>query len=223
MFLIETMGGYCGYLATLSALASGADNAYIFEEKFTVDDLVCDVRVIAAKMEKGVQRYLIVRCERANENYSADFIRRLFEEEAKGMVCKCLLKFTSSQFSTRINELGHAQQGGSPSPFDRNMATKMAARCASMIVEQMVKYADPKHKDKVVANTSETCQLLGLSGRAVEFRPIAALAAETDYKHRLPTDQWWMKLRPLLRILAKHDSQYERDVITINADGDEFP
>lgn len=39
------MGGYCGYLATLSALASGADNAYIFEEKFTVDDIIDDVRV----------------------------------------------------------------------------------------------------------------------------------------------------------------------------------
>uniref|UniRef100_A0A915KP99 6-phosphofructokinase n=1 Tax=Romanomermis culicivorax TaxID=13658 RepID=A0A915KP99_ROMCU len=39
VFIIETMGGYCGYLATVSALSSGADNAYIFEEKFTVDDM----------------------------------------------------------------------------------------------------------------------------------------------------------------------------------------
>jgi 6-phosphofructokinase 1 len=31
VFIIETMGGYCGYLATISAIASGADNAYIFE------------------------------------------------------------------------------------------------------------------------------------------------------------------------------------------------
>lgn len=45
VFIIETMGGYCGYLATLSALASGADNAYIFEEKFGVDDIIEDVRV----------------------------------------------------------------------------------------------------------------------------------------------------------------------------------
>lgn len=45
VFIIETMGGFCGYLATVSALASGADNAYIFEEKFTVDDIKEDVRV----------------------------------------------------------------------------------------------------------------------------------------------------------------------------------
>lgn len=39
------MGGFCGYLATLSALASGADNAYIYEEKFNVEDIIEDVRV----------------------------------------------------------------------------------------------------------------------------------------------------------------------------------
>ena len=39
MFVIETMGGYCGYLATMSALAGGADAAYIYEEPFTIEDL----------------------------------------------------------------------------------------------------------------------------------------------------------------------------------------
>ena len=32
VFIIETMGGYCGYLATMAGLAAGADAAYIFEE-----------------------------------------------------------------------------------------------------------------------------------------------------------------------------------------------
>lgn len=42
VFVVETMGGYCGYLATLSALAAGADAAYIYEEKTTISDLrVC--------------------------------------------------------------------------------------------------------------------------------------------------------------------------------------
>jgi len=41
-FVCETFGGYCGYLATLGALASGADAAYIFEEPFTLKDVqVC--------------------------------------------------------------------------------------------------------------------------------------------------------------------------------------
>ena len=45
VFIIETMGGYCGYLATLAALVSGADNAYIFEEPFSVDHILEDVTV----------------------------------------------------------------------------------------------------------------------------------------------------------------------------------
>lgn len=36
------MGGYCGYLATMAGLASGADAAYIYEEPFNIHDLeVC--------------------------------------------------------------------------------------------------------------------------------------------------------------------------------------
>lgn len=36
MFVVETMGGYCGYLATMSGLAGGADAAYIFEEEVNI-------------------------------------------------------------------------------------------------------------------------------------------------------------------------------------------
>lgn len=42
VFVVECMGGNCGYLATMAALASGADAAYIFEEKFTLKDLQVD-------------------------------------------------------------------------------------------------------------------------------------------------------------------------------------
>lgn len=39
MFIIETMGGYCGYLASVGGLAAGADAAYIYEEPFDIRDL----------------------------------------------------------------------------------------------------------------------------------------------------------------------------------------
>ena len=39
VFVVETMGGYCGYLATMAGLAGGADAAYIFEEQFSIKDL----------------------------------------------------------------------------------------------------------------------------------------------------------------------------------------
>lgn len=39
VFIIETMGGFCGYLANMGGLAAGADAAYIFEEPFDIRDL----------------------------------------------------------------------------------------------------------------------------------------------------------------------------------------
>lgn len=39
VFIIETMGGYCGYLATVGGLAAGADTVYIYEEPFDIRDV----------------------------------------------------------------------------------------------------------------------------------------------------------------------------------------
>ena len=61
MFVIETQGGYSGYLATMSALAGGADAAYIFEEPFTIADLQGDVTHLVAKIRDGVKRGLVLR------------------------------------------------------------------------------------------------------------------------------------------------------------------
>lgn len=42
-------------------------------------------------MKTGVQRYLVVRCENANNNYTTEFVKQLFAEEGKG------------EFSTRFD------------------------------------------------------------------------------------------------------------------------
>uniref|UniRef100_A0A0N4Z0F0 ATP-dependent 6-phosphofructokinase n=1 Tax=Parastrongyloides trichosuri TaxID=131310 RepID=A0A0N4Z0F0_PARTI len=195
VFLIETMGGYCGYLATVTALASGADNAYIYEEKFDIDDIKDDCEVIKHKMESGIQRYLIVRNEKANKNYTTEFIMHLFNEEGKGV------------FSTRVNVLGHAQQGGNSSVFDRNMGTKLAAKAIDHVLEQMKETINTATNEKNAVH-EDTCTLLGLRGRKYEFTSVINLIEETNFDVRLPKNQWWLKLRPLLRILAKHNSSY---------------
>ncbi|VDN00772.1 unnamed protein product [Thelazia callipaeda] len=202
VFIVETMGGYCGYLATLSALASGADDAYIFEESFNVNDMIEDVKVITRKMSTGVQRYLIIRCEMANKNYTTQFVNQLFAEEGRGI------------FSTRINVLGHAQQGGNPTPFDRNMGTKLAARALEYMITQAKEYVNLATNERNAIH-DDSATLLGLRGRRVVFTPVEELAKETDFEHRLPKDQWWMRVRPLLRILAKHDSIYEAEALAV--------
>lgn len=62
VFVIETMGGFCGYLATLAGVAGGADAAYIYEEPFNVQNLKMDVEHMKSKMAmEGVERGLVLR------------------------------------------------------------------------------------------------------------------------------------------------------------------
>jgi len=39
VYVVETTGGYCGYLSTMAGLAGGADASYIYEEKFGMKEL----------------------------------------------------------------------------------------------------------------------------------------------------------------------------------------
>ncbi|XP_025420442.1 ATP-dependent 6-phosphofructokinase isoform X4 [Sipha flava] len=204
VFVIETMGGYCGYLATVAGLAGGADAAYIYEEKFTIKDLQNDVYHMASKMAEGVQRGLILRNEKCSENYNTDFIFRLYTEEGKGL------------FSTRMNVLGHMQQGGSPTPFDRNMGTKQAAKCVEWLVEKLRESTRPD--GTIYTDNPDTAAMMGVIRRQYRFTPLTDLVPITNFEQRIAKTQWWLKLRPLLRILAKHDSAYEEEGMYITVE-----
>jgi 6-phosphofructokinase 1 len=208
VFIIETMGGYCGYLATMAGLAGGADAAYIKEEPHDAGDLLNDIKHMKAKMNEGVQRGLILRNEKSHEFYNTDFITRLYEAEGKNI------------FSTRANILGHMQQGGSPSPFDRNLGTKMGAKAADWIMSKLRLHCtgpDTKH----IFDGEDSAVVIGLKGKGYETTPLQQLKGESDFKTRKWNNQWYMKLRPLLRILAKHDSSYEPQALfSENLDGE---
>ncbi|XP_018059520.1 PREDICTED: ATP-dependent 6-phosphofructokinase isoform X3 [Atta colombica] len=204
VFIIETMGGFCGYLATVAGLAGGADAAYIYEEKFNIKDLNQDVIAMAAKMSEGVERGLIIRNENANENYNTEFTFRLFSEEGKGL------------FSCRRNILGHMQQGGSPTPFDRNLGTKMGSKAVEWFSDKLRKCTSPDGKTFTTA--ADSAVMLGIVRRQYRYTPFTELIEVTDFEHRIPTYQWWMKLRPLLKVLAKHESTYEEEGLYITVE-----
>uniref|UniRef100_A0A3Q2L2A5 6-phosphofructokinase n=1 Tax=Equus caballus TaxID=9796 RepID=A0A3Q2L2A5_HORSE len=193
VFIIETMGGYCGYLANMGGLAAGADAAYIFEEPFDIRDLQANVEHLTEKMKTTIQRGLVLRNESCSENYTTDFIYQLYSEEGKGV------------FDCRKNVLGHMQQGGAPSPFDRNFGTKMSARAMQWIT---TKLKESQGKGRRFVSDDSIC-VLGISKRNLVFRPVAELKKETDFEHRIPKEQWWLKLRPLMKILAKYKASFE--------------
>ncbi|XP_015229059.1 ATP-dependent 6-phosphofructokinase, platelet type isoform X5 [Cyprinodon tularosa] len=194
VFIIETMGGYCGYLATVGGLAAGADAAYIYEEPFDIRDLQANVEHLTEKMKTSIQRGLVLRNENCNVNYTTDFIYQLYTEEGRGV------------FDCRKNVLGHMQQGGAPSPFDRNFGTKISAKAMQWLSQKLV---ETYRKGRVFANSEDSCCLLGMRARALVFQPVVRLKDETDFVHRIPKEQWWLKLRPLMKILAKYKTSYD--------------
>ncbi|XP_029698857.1 ATP-dependent 6-phosphofructokinase, platelet type isoform X2 [Takifugu rubripes] len=196
VFIIETMGGYCGYLASVGGLAAGADAAYIYEEPFDIRDLQANVEHLTEKMKTSIQRGLVLRNENSNENYTTDFIYQLYSEEGKGV------------FDCRKNVLGHMQQGGAPSPFDRNFGTKISAKAMQWVTRKLGE-TFRQDEGRVFANSEDSCCLLGMRRRALVFQPVVQLKGETDFIHRIPKEQWWLKLRPLMKILAKYKTSYD--------------
>ncbi|XP_075954160.1 ATP-dependent 6-phosphofructokinase, platelet type-like [Anarhichas minor] len=194
VFIIETMGGYCGYLATVGGLAAGADTVYIYEEPFGIRDLQANVEHLTQKMKTSIQRGLVIRNENSNENFTTEFIYQLYTEEGRGV------------FDCRKNILGHMQQGGAPSPFDRNFGTKVAAKAIQWITQTL---KDSYKGGRVFTNSEDTACLLGMRRRALVFQPVSQLRDESDFVHRIPKEQWWLKLRPLMKILAKYKTSYD--------------
>ncbi|XP_060910272.1 ATP-dependent 6-phosphofructokinase, liver type [Labrus mixtus] len=193
VFVVETMGGFCGYLATSTGIAVGADAAYIFEDPFNIHDLKTNVEHLTEKMKKDIQRGLVLRNEKCHENYTTDFIHRLYSSEGKGI------------FDCRVNVLGHLQQGGSPSPFDRNFGTKLGVRAIQWLSERM---AENFRQGRVFANSPDTACVLGLNRKVISFIPVTELKEVTDFEHRMPKFQWWLTLRPLLKMLAKYQTSF---------------
>uniref|UniRef100_A0A4W6FG06 ATP-dependent 6-phosphofructokinase n=1 Tax=Lates calcarifer TaxID=8187 RepID=A0A4W6FG06_LATCA len=193
VFVVETMGGYCGYLATSTGIAVGADAAYIYEEPINIHDLKTNVEHLAEKMKKDIQRGLVLRNEKCHENYTTDFIHRLYSSEGKGI------------FDCRVNVLGHLQQGGAPSPFDRNFGTKLGVRAIQWISERLT---ENYRQGRVFANSPDTACVLGLNRKVISFMPVTELKAVTDFEHRMPKVQWWFNLRPMLKMLAKYQTSF---------------
>uniref|UniRef100_A0A672QUQ2 Phosphofructokinase, liver type n=1 Tax=Sinocyclocheilus grahami TaxID=75366 RepID=A0A672QUQ2_SINGR len=199
VFVVETMGGYCGYLATTTGIAVGADAAYIFEDPFNIHDLKTNVEHLTEKMKKDIQRGLVLRNEKCHVHYTTDFIHKLYSAEGKGV------------FDCRVNVLGHLQQGGVPTPFDRNYGTKLGVRAVQWLTEKMTD-SFRQGACRVFVNTPDTACVVGLYKKVLTFSPVTELKDQTDFEHRMPKTQWWLNFRLMLKMLAKYQTPFNEYV-----------
>ncbi|MDR1710813.1 MAG: 6-phosphofructokinase [Propionibacteriaceae bacterium] len=178
-FVVETMGRYCGYLAAMGGLSGGAERIYLHEDGLTLAKLEADVRWLNESFRNGRKLFLAIRNECANQLYTTDFIARLLEEEGGDL------------YDVRTAILGHVQQGGDPTPFDRLLATRLASRALTEIQGQFD------------AGEAE-CSYLGMSQTGISRTPMSRLPEEFDLKWQRPKKQWWMQLKPVIEAVSDH-------------------
>jgi 6-phosphofructokinase 1 len=177
-FVVEVMGRDCGYLALLSGLATGAEKAYLPELGISLSELQGDVADLIQGFKEGKRLGLIIRNENAGTHYDTDFISTLFDQEGGEL------------FDVRQAILGHIQQGGSPSPFDRVQATRLASRCIEFLIEE-------------VDRPTPAAAAIGLKGGEMEFTSLYDFPRLIEPGLQRPKDQWWLRLRPVAITMDK--------------------
>ncbi|AGK98763.1 6-phosphofructokinase [Clostridium pasteurianum] len=113
--IVEVMGRYCGDLALYSALAGGGDIISTSERKLDFDT-ICDK--LSKNINKGKSDNLIIITERI---YDIQELQKYIEKKLN--------------ISIRNTVLGFIQRGGSPSAFDRILASKMGAKAVKLLME----------------------------------------------------------------------------------------
>lgn len=179
-FVVEVMGHYCGYLALMSGLATGAERVYLHEEGITLNDLQTDVNNLTSGFKAGKRLGLTIRNEYANKIYDTNFICALFEEEGHEV------------FDVRPAILGHLQQGGNPSPFDRIQATRFADLSLQFLIEQHNAGSDMN-------------AFIGMQNGKVQTHDMRDFDRMVDEEYQRPRRQWWLKLREIATLLAQQN------------------
>jgi len=127
VIVLEVMGRHAGWIAAYAGIAGGADAILVPEEPFDIEE-VCDH--IRHRHRKGRTFSIVVVAEGARPADSSETAQQS-EVDAFGHVrlggIGVALEHEIEQrtgFETRATILGHLQRGGSPTAFDRMLATR---------------------------------------------------------------------------------------------------
>jgi 6-phosphofructokinase 1 len=175
-FVVEVMGRDCGYLALMSGLATGAERVYLPEEGITLDDLNADVHALTEGFRTGKRLGLVIRSENSDRVYTTEFITSLFEKEGADL------------FDAREAILGHIQEGGNPSPFDRIQATRLTARCIEFLSDQL-------------ESGTRASAMIGFQSGRLQFTDLTSYPTLIERDAQRPLEQRWMAQRALERIM----------------------
>ncbi len=132
VMVVEVMGRHVGWIATYGGLAGGADFILIPEKPYRLEDMCA---VLESRRRRGRTFSVVVVAEGASP-FGLPPPEHVGEGESSGAGYRVAREITSRLgFQTRLTVLGHIQRGGSPTAFDRVLATRFGIRAVDLVRE----------------------------------------------------------------------------------------
>jgi len=138
VMILEVMGRYTGWIALEAGLAGGADVILIPEKPFDIDE-VCEY--IKQRQKRGINFSMVIVAEGAKPKECEEIIygdgKDEFGHVRLGGIGYHLGKEIEKKtgIETRVVVLGHLQRGGSPTAFDRILATRYGIAAIDLVHE----------------------------------------------------------------------------------------
>ncbi|MFH0810212.1 MAG: ATP-dependent 6-phosphofructokinase [Pseudomonadota bacterium] len=138
VMVVETMGRYAGWLALTSGLAAGGDVILIPEIPF---DLAALCEVVSDRERRGKQFTIVVVAEGAHPAGAKPVVARRVAGSSDPVRLGGIGTWVAEKIETgtgkesRVAVLGHVQRGGSPTAFDRVLATRFGVAACDLLSE----------------------------------------------------------------------------------------
>ncbi len=143
VMFIEVMGRYAGWIALEAGVAGGAEVILIPEIPYTIEK-ICDV---INERSKGGKRFSIVVIAEGSTPLGGQMVIDEFSRDRPepvrlggiGLVVAKKVELCANM-EARVTVLGHLQRGGSPTAFDRILATRFGAEAVGLVAEEKYGY-----------------------------------------------------------------------------------
>jgi 6-phosphofructokinase 1 len=133
LFFIEVMGRDAGHIALNAGVGAGAEEILIPEEDLGLERLV-DSLLRSKKSGKSSSIVVVAEGDKTGKN--------VFE-------LKDYVNENMPEYDVRVSVLGHLQRGGSPSCFDRVLASRMGVRAVEDLISGKSNYMVGLLNDKI--------------------------------------------------------------------------
>ena len=175
IMVVETMGRYAGWLALMSGLASGGDVILIPEIPFDLDSIA---RAIMKRTRLGHRFSIVVVAEGARIRGGALVVKKRIKDSPDPIRLGGIGNWLTEKIEqmtgieSRVSVLGHLQRGGSPTSFDRNLATRFGVEAIHLTARKRFG------------------RMVSLKGQNITSIPLESVAGKT---RNIPLDSPWLR------------------------------